>query len=157
MLSDLFMCPRGAQTETYELLLDSSPDSAEAREHGWIPTKALDFVVLPMLGGALGDGDSVLEPEPDESGEGLFCELGPGFVKALATADPARLRAAGEVWITTWAADLASIPSFEGELPEGMRPRLDGEDGWWPVLEELATLARRATTKGWSVYLFMTP
>ena len=108
-------------------------------------------MVIENLAQAFGTASLDLEPDPSDP-DGLFGVWPADLVDALADADEAELRSAGERWMEIWCADLATVPAWGGEVPEGMEPRLDGERGWWKALADLAGLARRTRERSWTMY-----
>lgn len=155
MLTDLFVAPLHGHLEMWAEL--GGVESGKSA-HAVVRAKLLEPVVLNFLGEAVGFRGWVGRASSgDDSGDALFFDLGPRTTQRLSECDSTRLRQVGEEWMRRWTADLATIPAYNGEVPAGEVPRLDGEFGWWPVLEQIAELARTATERGERVYLFVSP
>lgn len=164
-LTEFFICPRGG-SEAAMSAIDGAEAGAARDRFGLLETGDLDVIVLDHLARAVGVAGSVWVEVPtntfdsmdgEDVPESFVVEVDERFVDVLAALSANELRVVGERWIATWMEDLAGVPAFGGVVPEWSRPELDGPHGWWPVLEHLAALARRATDARWALMLRMFP
>jgi hypothetical protein len=117
-------------------------------ELGGLDPTALDHLAIAL--GMASAAVPVLGAE-EAADDSVLLELTDELVDQLAGCSPEELRAAGERWVELWAADLATIPAYEGSVPPEAVPRLDGPGGWGPALSDLAGLAARAREAGWAM------
>jgi hypothetical protein len=148
ILSDLFIADpadaAAAHDRCFEMTAPKSriwTDAANrARaEHGLIQWKNFTELEIDELAEAAGV-EIHIPPTPPNDGVWLTRVPEP-LVARLATADGAARRAIGERWVAL-------------KIAEGEPAVLDGPHGWLVAVEELATLARAAVTRGWGVFLW---